>query len=305
MRIRYLALSAALLFGARPAIAQTVSDSTVQTAGDTTLRMMRDTAMRRMGDTAAPTASDTAVHPTRDSTGGIAAQDIALGEAAAAALKPPAEALAHFQAALARDSTNYQALCLATRATVAEAEYEPDKDKQKDLYAQAEHYARQAVAVRPDDAEGHFYLAFALGRVALTKGKKDRVKYGKEVYQQAQQALKIKPDHPGALHVMGMWNAQVMSLSGFSRFMAKTFLGGGILGKASWDNAVHDMERAVQVDPKRLVHHLDLGTVYLETKQPEKARQQFKLVVNGTPTEYNDRHYKEEAQKALDEMKKK
>ena len=282
MRARYLALGVSMLVASR-AGAQTASDST---------------AARAANDTTVP-------HVASDSAGQRSASvEIARGDSAAAALKPPGESLAHYKAALAIDSTNYVALCRASRDAVAEAEFEPDKNKQRDLFLEGERYARGAVAARPDDAEGHFYLARALGRVALTKGKKDRVKYGKEVYEQAQAALRINKNHPGAVHVMGMWNDEVMSLSGFSRFMAKTFLGGGILGQASWDKAVLYMEQAVKVDPKRLVHHLDLGKVYADTKKPDKAREQYELVLKGTPTEYNDRHYKEQAQKALDELGK-
>ncbi|HET7565996.1 MAG TPA: hypothetical protein VFJ96_13430 [Gemmatimonadaceae bacterium] len=265
MRVRYLVLGVSVLIANR-ATAQSTSDSTKPPTRDSMTTVTRDTIMPP--HTAMPVAgARTNAHTV--------AGEIALGDSAAAALAAPSVSLAHYKAALALDSTNYVALCGASRDAVAAAEFDENKTEQRDLFAEGERYARQAVAVKPNDPEGHFYLARALGRVALTKGKKDRVKYGKEVYEQAQEALKLNPNHPGALHVMGMWNAEVMSLSGFSRFMAKTFLGGGILGK-----------------------------VYLDTNQPDKARAQFELVLNGAPTEYNDRHYKEEAAQALEGIKK-
>ena len=36
------------------------------------------------------------------------------------------------------------------------------------------------------------------------------------------------------LHVMGMWNAEVMRLNTFSRAVAKNVLGGRVFGAASW-----------------------------------------------------------------------
>ena len=57
----------------------------------------------------------------------------------------------------------------------------PD-DKERDrLYAVAEQYARRAVEANPNDAEGHFHLARALGRKALSLGKRDQVKYAGDV----------------------------------------------------------------------------------------------------------------------------
>jgi hypothetical protein len=37
-----------------------------------------------------------------------------------------------------------------------------------------------------------------------------------------------------------------MSISGFSRFFAKSFLGAGIFNQASWGKAIYNMEMAVQ-----------------------------------------------------------
>lgn len=225
------------------------------------------------------------------------AQHIAEGDSAHAALDPTA-ALAHYQAALAMDSTNYEALWKASREAVDLGEFEPDKIKQHDYYTEGERLARRAVAADSTNAEGHFALARALGRVALTLGAHDRVKYGKAVRSEALAALSYDSLHAGALHVMGRWNAEIMRLSGFSRFFAKTFLGGGIFGQASWDSAVSYMEKSVAADPTRLVHHLDLAEIYRDRDHEgdkARARAQFEAVIDGAVTEYNDRFYKKQA----------
>lgn len=226
-----------------------------------------------------------------------AAAHIAEGDSADAALKPT-EALAHYEAAIAVDSTNYEALWKASREEVDLGEFERDQDKRKAYFADGEKFARRAVASDSTNAEGHFALARALGRVALTLGAHDRVKYGKDVRIQALDALKYDSLHAGALHVMGRWNAEIMRLSGFSRFFAKTFLGGGIFDQASWDSAVSYMEKSVAADPKRIVHKLDLAEIYRDRDKPgdrDKARAEFQAVIDGPITEYNDTFYKKQA----------
>jgi hypothetical protein len=228
-------------------------------------------------------------------------QHIAEGDSAHAALDPTA-ALMHYKAALAADSTSYPALWRASREEVDLGEFEHDKDKRKEYYAEGERFARRAVAADSTDAEGHFALARALGRVALTLGAKDRVKYGKDVRTQAQLALQYDSTHAGALHVLGRWNAEIMRLSGFSRFFAKTFLGGGVFGQASWDSAVYYLQKSVAVDPDRLVHHLDLAEIYRDRDKSgdkDRARAQFEAVINGKVTEYNDKFYKQQATEEL------
>jgi tetratricopeptide (TPR) repeat protein len=231
-----------------------------------------------------------------------AAALVAAGDSAYDALQV-APALVRYEAAIAADSLHYEALWKAARSAVDLAEYEGDAGKKQALFEQSERLARRAVEVNPNDAEGHFAMARALGRVALTKGARDRVKYGTQVRASALRALELHPDHPGALHVLGRWNAEVMRLSGFTRFFARNLLGGKVLGEASWANARQHMERAVEVDPDRLVHHLGLAEIYLDIDEDEKAREQLTLVVDGPVRDFNDPHYKREAAALLEKLK--
>lgn len=233
----------------------------------------------------------------------VAAQ-IALGDSAHAAMSP-AFALAHYKAALAIDSMSYEALWKASRDAVDLGEFNADPQQREQYFSEGEKYARRAVAANPNDAEGHFVLARALGRVALTLGVKQRVNYAKEVRSEALEALKSDSLHPGALHVLGRWNAEIMRLSGFSRFFAKNFLGGDVFSQASWDNAVDYMEKSVKVDPTRLVHHLDLAEIYRDRNADgdrERARQQFQFVIDGKATDYNDKFYKEQAEAEIKKL---
>jgi tetratricopeptide (TPR) repeat protein len=123
------------------------------------------------------------------------------------------------------------------------------------------------------------------------------------VREQALEALRLDPDHPGALHVMGMWHAEVRRLPGIARFFAKSFLGGQIFGSARWDEAVRLLSRAVEVDPQRLAHHLDLARIHRDIDQPEQARLHYQHVIDGTVTDYNDAQYKREAAEELGRLR--
>lgn len=230
-----------------------------------------------------------------------AAADIARGDSARSA-REAAAALDFYRAALASDSNSYEATWKASRELVDLAEFEPDRARQKQLYAEAEQLARRAVALDSVDAEGHFTLARALGRVALTLGKRDRVKYAREVRSEALEALRYAPTHAGALHVMGMWNAEVMRLSGFSRWAARTFLGGQVFSQASWANARRYMEAAVAADPERITHRLDLGAVYADMGERALAREQLERVLSMPVRDYNDPQYQKAAAALLSRL---
>lgn len=231
-----------------------------------------------------------------------AAEHVAEGDRAQAALDLTT-ALKHYEAALAVDPNDYDALTKAAYDAVDLGEFDPNTDERNALYKKAEQYARRAVAVNPNDAEAHFQLARAVGRYALTLGTRDRIKYAKEVRQAALDALKLNPKHAGALHVLGMWNAEVMRLNGFSRMIAKNFLGGAVFGEASWDNAQKYLEQAVAEDPNRITHHRDLAGVYADRGLKAKAIEQYEWILRAPITEYNDKHYKDEATERLAKLR--
>ena len=241
-----------------------------------------------------------AVAPAR-LAGQSAAEHVALGDKEYQTLNAPA-ALHHYEEALKVDPRSYEALWKATREAVDVGEYADEKERER-LYGVAEQYARRAVEANPADAQGHSQLARALGRKALSLGKKDQVKYAGDVRTAALDALRINPKEPAALHVMGKWNYEVLRLSGITRFMAKTFLGGKVFDSASWDDAQRYMEESVAVDPARLVHHLDLARVYAARDNKVKAREQYELVIRGPVTDYNDRKFQAEAAEELKDVR--
>jgi tetratricopeptide (TPR) repeat protein len=222
------------------------------------------------------------------------ADHVTLGDKDHAALNY-ATALKHYEAALTIDSMYYDALVKAAREAAELGTYNSNEAERTALYKRAEQYARRAVTAKPADAEAHFELAKAIGRNAQTMGTKDRVKFAGVVHDEALTALKYDPQHPGALHVMGEWNAEVMRLNGISRFMAKNLLGGKVFGEASWENAVKYMEQAVAVDPNRITHHFDLARIYIDRDMKAKAKEQLDWIAKAPITEYNDKRFKEEA----------
>jgi tetratricopeptide (TPR) repeat protein len=239
-----------------------------------------------------------ALAAARVAHGQSTAEHVARGDRDVASLDE-AGALREFQAALALDPDNYDILIKAADAAVSLGEFNPSADQSAALYRSAEQYARRAVAANPNGAEGHFELAQALGRNALSQSTRDRIKFAAEVREQALDALRLDPKHSGALHVMGLWNAEVMRLNGFSRMIAKNFLGGQVFGQASWDAAQTYLEQAVAADPTRIAHRLDLAGVYADRHMRAQAIEQYDWIARAPITDFNDAHYKDEAARAL------
>jgi len=206
--------------------------------------------------------------------------------------------LAHFVAALALDSTDYAANWRAAIALLDQGEQIPDsiESAERDsLYARAETLARRSVAADSNGSEGHFAVAATVGRASLTMGKKERIRRAKIIHDEALRTIELDPDHDGAYHILGRWNAEIMRLSGLSRFFAKSFLGAGIFREASWEAAITNLQRAVELDPARIYHRLELARIYADRKRYQEARDQLAQIEALPDRELLDPVYRERA----------
>lgn len=231
-----------------------------------------------------------------------AAEVIHLAERDRAALNATG-ALGRYESALATSPAAYDLLWRAARESTDLGEAASDATSRTAYYKKAEGYARRAVAANTNGADGHFMLAVALGRTALSLGSRDRVRYAAEIRNEALAAVKIEPTHAGALHVLGVWNAEIMRLSSFTRFAARNFLGGKVFDQASWSEAARYMEAAVAADPERITHRLDLAKIYAETDQKPKARSACEAVSRMKNFEFNDARYKSECVRLLTKLR--
>jgi tetratricopeptide (TPR) repeat protein len=224
------------------------------------------------------------------------ADHVAMGVAATEA-HDPKTALQHFQAALERDSSNYDANWRAALTLLDLGEQIPDSVKgneQDSLYSLAERYAGRAVAANPNGADGHFALAASIGRASLDLGTEARIRQAKVIRAEALRTIELNPKHDGAYHILGRWNAEIMRLSGLSRFFARNFLGAGIFKQASWKNAIANMQKAVELDPGRIYHHLELARIYADRKRPADAEVQLQAVQSLPVREAMDSIYKQQ-----------
>jgi tetratricopeptide (TPR) repeat protein len=206
--------------------------------------------------------------------------------------------LAHFEAALALDSTDYTANWRAAFALLDQGELLPDtlRSPERDsLFARAERLARRAEAADSLGPEGHFAVAATVGMASLTLGRKERIRRAKIIRHQALRTLELDPGHDGAYHVLGRWNAEIMRLSGFSRFFAKSFLGAGIFGQASWEQAIANLQKAVELDPERIYHRLELARIYADRKRYQEALDQLGRIASLPDRELLDPLYRERA----------
>jgi len=211
-------------------------------------------------------------------------------------------ARAAFGRAVRLEGHNFTALRWLARAESDLGEDARGED-QRALFAHAVEHARAAVQVAPDSARGHLELAVALGRQALREGPRTRLALSREIKAETDRAIAQDPGLGRAYHVRAMWNRKIAGLNFFERNIARAVLGGVPRG-ASMDNAVSDFQKAIELEPDYVNHHLELGRTFLELNRKADARRELERVVVLPPTSSpRDSRYQDEARELLKKLK--
>lgn len=239
--------------------------------------------------------------PARARTAGSVQAEIDAGEAAywAGSLDSARTA---FGRAVALDARSFTALRWLSRAESDLGEDARGED-QRELFAHAVEHARAAVQVAPDSARGHLELAVALGRQALREGPRTRLALSREIKAEADRAIAQDAGLGRAYHVRAMWNRKIAGLNFFERTAARAVLGGVPRG-ASMDNAVSDFQKAIEIEPDYVNHHLELGRTFLEMNRKADARLELEKAIALPPTSSpRDPRYQSEARELLKKLK--
>jgi tetratricopeptide (TPR) repeat protein len=194
---------------------------------------------------------------------------IAAGDAALQKLDLEA-GIAAYRSALEAAPDSYEALWKLARALTDEATLSRQPGEQKGLCVEAEKLARRASGLVPSGSKGHAYLAVAVGKLALFEGGRRKVDLSKEVKAEAEKALQLDPNEDVALHVLAIWNREMVELGWLLRSFAQLLY--GRLPPASLEAALADLSRASELAPDVIPHHVELGITLASAKRWAEAR---------------------------------
>jgi tetratricopeptide (TPR) repeat protein len=208
------------------------------------------------------------------------------------------EAKQAYQAALPNDARGYASHWRLARVE-SELSEESRGEDQRQLIASSVVHARAAVKAAPDSAQGHVWLAVTLGRQALKEGPKTRLALSREIKSEVDRAIALDPTIGRAYHVRAMWNRKLATLNFMERSVANTVLGGVPKG-ATMENAVRDLQKAVELEPGYINHRLELGRTYMMLKDHDQARRELEKAASLPPGgSARDPRYQAEARELL------
>jgi tetratricopeptide (TPR) repeat protein len=133
--------------------------------------------------------------------------------------------------------------------------------------------AKRAVASDPNNSQAHLALAIVYGRIALNEPARRKIEMSRFIKQEADASVRLDPKNDYAWHVLGRWNYEIANFNPLLKVLAQAIY--GKLPEASNETAVECFKKAIALQPRRLVHHLELGRAYLALGDKAKAREEL------------------------------
>lgn len=201
-----------------------------------------------------------------------------------------------YRSACMLDSNSFEAFWKLGRSLNLKGET-AEKDSQLVIFEESRDAERHALSLNEDDADAHFQLARALGKIALFKGIFKSASLAKEVRSECLRALEIDSLHDGAWHILGRWHREV----GKKPKILRIPMG---LGAANKDDAIAFMQKAIEINPGNIHHHLEMGNTYNRFKMRDSARREYEKCLELAAESPLDKKYQDEAKKMLAQMDK-
>src|SRR6266576_595184 len=152
-------------------------------------------------------------------------------------------------------------------------------------------FANRAATLAPNNAEAQLSLAISLGKMLPFMGSKDQVNAAPRIKAAVDRAIHLDPANDNAWHILGRWNRVLANVSAVKRVMAKALYGD--LPVTSNEAAEKCLLKAIEINPNRLMHYIELGRIYVQMGRKEEARKNIQKGLSMPNKEKDDSEMRE------------
>jgi tetratricopeptide (TPR) repeat protein len=192
------------------------------------------------------------------------------------------------------DAKLYVRIARQYRHLMAEA---PSSEEKLRLGGIALDYGLRAAKLAPKDSDAQLSPAISYGKMLPYEGKKEQVQCSIHVREAAEKAVKLNPKNDLAWHVLGRWHRVATSVGAAKRAMASLLY--QALPPSSNEDAVKCLQKAIQINPGRMMHYVELGLTYQQMGKCDEARKCLEKGLAMPNQDIDDPNLKVQAKVAL------
>ena len=197
-----------------------------------------------------------------------------------------AEALKFYLPAEKLDSNNVRLLVRISREYRHLMSDATNTSEKKQLGTTAVSYAQRAVALAPNDPETQLALAISYGKRLPIEETKQQIANSRLLKIAIDKAIALDPTNDLSWQILGRWYRGVADVGGVKRALARVAY--GKLPSAKYEDAVRCFEKAIALNPNRLMHYIELGRTYALMDREADARKFIAKGLAMPETEHDD-----------------
>ena len=213
----------------------------------------------------------------------------------------PAEALKFYLPAEKLEPNNADLLVRISRQyrhLMSDAAKKEDKLR---LGGIAVDYSRRAAVLAPNDPEAQLSVAISYGKVLPLQSKREQMDNSRLIKAAAEKVIELDPRNDLGWHVLGRWHLIMADFSGLKRALAEIIY--GKLPAATNEDAVRCFEKAIALNPNRLMHYIELGRTYAQMGRVAEARKFLTQGLAMPDTERDDPETKTKGRELLAKLR--
>jgi tetratricopeptide (TPR) repeat protein len=128
-------------------------------------------------------------------------------------------------------------------------------------------------------------------------GKKDQVSSSKLIKDGAEMALKLDAQNDLAWNILGRWHRNIASMGTVTKALAAMIY--EKLPSGSNEEAVNCLQKAIKINPNRLMHYVELGRAYAQMGNYDDAKRYLEKGLSMPCVDKDDPGMKETAREVL------
>jgi tetratricopeptide (TPR) repeat protein len=208
-----------------------------------------------------------------------------------------ADALKYYLPAEKLEPTNVRLLVRISREYRHLMSDATQSQEKVSLGSTAVDYAKRAVSLQPDDPDAQLAVAISYGKLQPLEGNREKIEASRIIKVAADKALKLDPTSDLGWHILGRWHMALADVNAFQRAMAQ--IAYGKLPDSTYEEAAQCFEKAIEINPNRLMHYIELGCAYAHMGRTEEARNLISKGLAMRETEKDDPETKRQGQEML------
>ncbi len=212
-----------------------------------------------------------------------------------------AEALEHYLPAEKEEPKNAELLTRIARQyrhLMADASSRSEKLR---LGKIALNYSERAAALAPNDSDAQLSVGISLGKMLPILETKEQVAASPRIKSSAEKAIQLNPRNDLAWHILGRWHRVIADISPVKRALAPLIY--GRLPKGTNEEAVKALQKALAINPRRLMHHIELGRAYAQMGRTADAKRHFSKGLSMPTVEKDDVEAKQKGREELAKLR--